>query len=118
MAAQTEIGEVVQHGIDNSIMMKVKIETPTKRTKPKEPHFEEGDKENIENLNNSHEFDGKQQELGGIVARAEGVWQDSKLQDKLDGGDNIEDGAKLLVGGAETPFARSGRPSSRSRRTQ
>ncbi|CAK0865645.1 unnamed protein product [Prorocentrum cordatum] len=54
-AMQTEIGEEVQHGIDSPIMMKVQIETPTKYTAPKEPHFEDGDKKKIEN----HEFDGK-----------------------------------------------------------
>ncbi|CAK0843230.1 unnamed protein product [Prorocentrum cordatum] len=58
----------------------------------------------IEHLKESHEFDGKQHELRGIFAMAEGVLQDSKRQDKFDGGDkdNIDDGVTVLGGGAAT----------------
>ncbi|CAK0897331.1 unnamed protein product [Prorocentrum cordatum] len=101
---QALIGEVAQDGIGSPVRMKVKIGAPAKRRKPKEPHFEDGDKENIENLKESHDRRGKQHELGGVVAMAEGVLQDSKRQDKFNGGgkDKIEDGVKVLVGGAAT----------------
>ncbi|CAK0824225.1 unnamed protein product, partial [Prorocentrum cordatum] len=103
-AMKADIGEVAQGGTNNPVTMKVKSETPAKCRMPKEPHFEDGNMEDIDNLKRSHELDGKQHELGGIVAMAEGVPQDSERQDKFDGGEkaNIEDGAKVLVGGAAT----------------
>lgn len=62
----------MQDGIDNPITMKVKSDPPTKCEKLKEPHCEDGDKEKIADLAESHEFEGKQQErVGACAMRAE-----------------------------------------------